>query len=289
MIETLKKLRKLRGHSLDEWRVRGGQAFAIAAERGGFSCRAHLTSDAGLVRLLDPTKFDRKRLVSADLLDHFRSRQSPRFFPSFESSASTLSALNERFGPRAEQTTIERADRIVEGRFDLLGLHDLSFGDPIDWHLEPLSSKRAPLRHWSQIDYLDPSIVGDKKITWELNRHQHFLTLGQAYWYSRGERYAQTFIAHLNTWMDQNPPTIGINWTSSLEVAFRAISWLWGFYFFRNSPYLTPQIFTRALKYLYIHASHLETFLSTYFSPNTHLTGEALGLFYLGTPVTGIP
>jgi len=83
--------------------------------------------------------------------------------------------------------------------------------------------------------------------------------------------------------MDQNPPTIGINWTSSLEVAFRAISWLWGFYFFRNSPYLTPQIFTRALKYLYIHASHLETFLSTYFSPNTHLTGEALGLFYLGT------
>ncbi|MDQ3258240.1 MAG: heparinase II/III family protein, partial [Acidobacteriota bacterium] len=28
---------------------------------------------------------------------------------------------------------------------------------------------------------------------------------------------------------------------------------------------------------------HLETYLSTYFSPNTHLTGEALGLYYLGT------
>ncbi|MGH9765523.1 MAG: alginate lyase family protein, partial [Blastocatellia bacterium] len=27
---------------------------------------------------------------------------------------------------------------------------------------------------------------------------------------------------------------------------------------------------------------HIETHLSTYFSPNTHLTGEALGLFYLG-------
>jgi hypothetical protein len=39
----------------------------------------------------------------------------------------------------------------------------------------------------------------------------------------------------------------------------------------------------RALKYLYLHGRHLETYLSTYFSPNTHLTGEALGLYYLGT------
>jgi hypothetical protein len=36
-------------------------------------------------------------------------------------------------------------------------------------------------------------------------------------------------------------------------------------------------------KFLYVNAGHLETYLSTYFSPNTHLTGEALGLFYLGT------
>src|SRR6185369_967009 len=164
MIETLKKLRKLRGHSLDEWLVRGGQAFAIAAERGGFSCRAHLTSDSGLIRLLDTSKFEKKRLSLSGLLDHFRSRRSPHFFPSFESSASTLAELSQRLGPRAEQSTLERADRVVEGRFDLLGLHDLRFGDPIDWHLEPLSSKRAPLCHWSQIDYLDPSVVGDKKI-----------------------------------------------------------------------------------------------------------------------------
>jgi len=31
------------------------------------------------------------------------------------------------------------------------------------------------------------------------------------------------------------------------------------------------------------HARHIERYLSTYFSPNTHLTGEALGLFYVGT------
>ena len=30
---------------------------------------------------------------------------------------------------------IERADRAINGRFDLLGLTDISFGNPIDWRL----------------------------------------------------------------------------------------------------------------------------------------------------------
>ncbi len=39
----------------------------------------------------------------------------------------------------------------------------------------------------------------------------------------------------------------------------------------------------RWLKALEVSGRHLERYLSTYFSPNTHLTGEALGLLYLGT------
>ncbi|MCA1850327.1 MAG: heparinase II/III family protein, partial [Acidobacteria bacterium] len=56
----------------------------------------------------------------------------------------------------------------------------------------------------------------------------------------------------------------------------------WALYFFKDSPHLTPPLFIRVMKFLHLHARHLETYLSTYFSPNTHLTGEALGLFYLG-------
>jgi hypothetical protein len=129
---------------------------------------------------------------------------------------------------------------------------------------------------------LDSGLVGDSKNIWELNRHQYFTTLGRAYWYTGDEVYARTFVQHLASWMDANPPKLGINWASSLELAFRAISWLWALHFFRESPALSPPVFLRALKFLYIHARHLETYLSTYFSPNTHLTGEALGLLYLG-------
>jgi hypothetical protein len=38
-----------------------------------------------------------------------------------------------------------------------------------------------------------------------------------------------------------------------------------------------------AVKILYLHGRHIEKYLSRYYSPNTHLTGEALGLYYLGT------
>jgi hypothetical protein len=138
------------------------------------------------------------------------------------------------------------------------------------------------LIHWSRVPYLDAAQVGDHKVIWELNRHQYFVVLGQAYWLSGDEQHARTFVAHLTDWMDANPPSIGINWASSLEVAFRAISWLWAFQYFRESPALTPEIFRRMVAFLYQHGRHIERYLSTYFSPNTHLTGEALGLFYLG-------
>jgi hypothetical protein len=216
------------------------------------------------------------------LLTHFRSRGS-RFFPGLDDRDHAVRELRSRW-PDAEAATIATADRILNGRFDLLGYTGLDFGSPPDWHLDPLLQVRAPARpHWSRIDYLDPAVAGDHKVVWELNRHQYLVDLGQAYWYTADERYAAAFVAHLTSWLDLNPPNRGVNWASSLEVSFRAISWLWALHFFRHSSSLTEPFFARVLRYLQAHAHHIERHLSTYFSPNTHLTGEALGLFYVGS------
>ncbi|PYS82031.1 MAG: hypothetical protein DMF67_14530 [Acidobacteria bacterium] len=283
MIESLGKLKKLRGRSLDELRVRSAQALAAGTERCGLSTQARLPRDSDFFKLLDSMRLGGEPLSAEGLLSHFRARSEPQFFAAFGDQGETRRELRGRWGAPARTSVIERARRITEGRFDLLGLRGLSFGSPVDWHLEPVSGKRAPLRHWSRINYLDAGVAGDKKIVWELNRQQYFATLGRAYWHTGDELYARTFAEHLTSWMEQNPPKLGINWSSSLEVSLRAISWLWALYFFRDSEHLTPHLFLRALKFLHLHARHLETYLSTYFSPNTHLTGEALGLFYLGT------
>lgn len=264
------KLQKLKNASLQELRVRAAQQVTAFSERHGWSTLTKLPGD------------DVFALNVNDLLEHFRLRSAPGFFPSFESPAKVATEFKSRCSQKA-QKLIDKADRIVAGKFDLLGFKDLSFGDPIDWQFEPVTGKRIPLLHWSKLDYLDVEIAGDKKIIWELNRHQYFQTLGQAYWLTGDEKYARVFIEHLGAWMDANPPKLGINWASSLEIAFRSISWLWAFYFFKWSPSLSAQVFKRAWKFLYLSARHLESYLSTYFSPNTHLTGEALGLFYIGT------
>lgn len=282
MAGRLTKLKKLRGRSLNELCVRAAQALNVYAERRGWSRKAQVPADATFSKMLDPARMAQGGPAASSLLEHFRARTSPAFFRAFAEPEETIAELNHRW-PRAKDVVVERADLICQGYFDLLGLRALHFGEPVDWHLEPVSGKRAPLLHWSCMDELDSDLTGDKKITWELNRHQYLMTLGRAYWHTRDERYAQTFVAHLDAWMDRNPPKLGINWASSLEISFRAISWLWALHFFKNSSHLTPQFFLRALKFLYLHARHLETYLSTYSSPNTHLTGEALGLFYLGT------
>jgi hypothetical protein len=282
----IKVLRKLKGRSLTELRVRGGQAAACLAERAGLSADARVPGDDAFYHLLDKSQFQSDHgepLTPESLFTHFRSTKSHPFFAAFNDSQETRAVLGSRFGGRGRELLVERAERIVAGQFDLLGLRGLDFGDPVDWHLEPVAVKRTPLAHWSRIDYLNASVAGDKKITWELNRQQYFAVLGRAYWHTGDERYAETFALHLAAWMDANPPKRGINWASSLEVAFRAISWLWSLQFFKHSMHLTPALYARALKFLHLHARHLETNLSTYFSPNTHLTGEALGLFYLGT------
>ncbi|HEX9426046.1 MAG TPA: alginate lyase family protein [Pyrinomonadaceae bacterium] len=276
------KIKKLKGLKMDEISVRVARQVAILSERSGWSKQVSLPSDEKLLNLLGPDSPKASYLNSlTDLVEHLRLRNEPRFFASFDSKEQTLSEFRHRW-PETEQEIINAANRISEGVFSVLGLRELNLGKNIDWHLEPMSGKRTPLCHWSQLNFLDARIAGDKKITWELNRHQYFLTLGRAYWLTGNERYAEVFVSHVTSWMDQNPPKLGINWASSLEIAFRSISWLWALQFFEKSPSIDPAVLLRMVKFLYLNASHLETYLSTYFSPNTHLTGEALGLFYIG-------
>ncbi|HEX8090983.1 MAG TPA: alginate lyase family protein [Blastocatellia bacterium] len=289
MSVSIAQLKKLRGKDLREVRVRGRQELAKLGERLLGSGTTEM-SDAALVgEIRASSRNGSGEGTSSLVLERIRSSvtgarkssQAQTFFPSLARREEVVSVMARRF-PAERRALIERANRAIAGRFDLLGLSDISFGSPIDWHLEPTTGKRAPLDHWSKIDYLDAAVAGDKKVTWELNRHSHFVTLGQAYWLTGEERYAEAFVLQASSWMDANPPKRGINWASSLELAFRSIAWLWALHLFSTSRHLAPGFVTRLLKCLVSHARHIESYLSYYFSPNTHLTGEALGLCYLG-------
>jgi uncharacterized heparinase superfamily protein len=183
--------------------------------------------------------------------------------------------IGNRF-PNAAADAATRGDRLLGGHYDLLGYEGLTFPD---WHSDPVHHRRAPFVCWADVPYLDPSI-GDHKIIWELNRHQYWLQLGRAYWLTGDDRYAQAVIDQMDSWLDGNPPLTGINWASMLEIGFRAISWTMAIHFIARTGRAFPT--ARCLFALERQLTHLEEHLSYYFSPNTHLTGEALALYVVG-------
>ncbi len=284
MANPLDTLKKLKGRSWSELKTRGEQVLSVYGEQIGLGGK--VPTDDNLRQFLDKSFFSTKKITAEDLMRECCDSFQFTFFPAFRDKTATLAAYRQLFGGNTsieKDAIIEKANRILEGRFDMLGYQNLDFGEAVNWHYEPVSGKQSPLKHWKQFDELNSDDTGDKKIIWELNRHQHFFTLGIAYWLTDDERYAATFVRHLDSWMEQNPPGIGVNWLSSLEVAMRSISWIWAFQFFKDSKSFSAEVFQEALKFLYLHGKHLEKYLSTYYSPNTHLTGEALGLYYLGT------
>src|SRR5262249_29648961 len=126
------------------------------------------------------------------------------------------------------------AARLARGCFDLLGYRDVRFdgaGQSLDWHYDPVSGRRAPNRFSSAVPFLDAD-TGDPKGIWELHRHRYWTVLGRAYWLTGSRRHRDLVLAHLESWMAANPPLMGTNWASMLELAFRSLSWTWAVNFF---------------------------------------------------------
>jgi hypothetical protein len=207
---------------------------------------------------------------------------SRRFFFGSEDIPRWMDLLRERM-PQQAETIAKRAEKICRHRFDLLGYEDLDYGREIDWHLDRVHGKRASRDLWFNIRYLDFASVGDAKVTWELNRHQHLVTLAKAYRLAKDHRFASELIDQWRHWQRENPYPRGINWASSLEVAFRSLSWLWVYFLLEGTPAMTPEFREQWLHAMALSGRHIELYLSTYFSPNTHLLGEAVALFFIGT------
>src|SRR5215472_13307612 len=204
------------------------------------------------------------------------------FFFEPEQLPSILDFLRRRLSDVAAGI-IHQAEQICRHRFDLLGYRSVNYGPEIDWHLDAVHGKRAPWRAWYKVPYLDFDQVGDSKVTWELNRHQHLVTLAKAYRLTGHPQFALELFKQWYEWQRQNPYPMGINWASSLEVALRSLSWLWVSSLLDRCSIVPKRFPSDLRRALLLHGRHIARFPSTYFSPNTHLLGEGVGLFFIGT------
>lgn len=171
------------------------------------------------------------------------------------------------------------ADEIIAHRFPLLGV-TIETGPVIDWRRDYLHNVSTGTPYFRRSPYLDFSRAGDHKAVWELNRHQHLTLLAQAFLLTGRRHYLDEAFRQLEDWMNANPFLRGINWASALEVAFRALSWVWLWHL--AAAEMPEPLRRRFQTELYRHGRYLDLNLSIYFSPNTHLLGEAVALHALG-------
>jgi hypothetical protein len=171
------------------------------------------------------------------------------------------------------------ADAAVAHRADFFMLRGRELGESIDWHCDYASGLQIPLVYSGCLDYRDARRVGDVKVTWEMGRMGQLARLGQAWRWTRDDRYAREIVGQIKSWIEGNPWMRGIHWTSPMECALRLIVWTWSFHLIRDWEGLKDDFCRLFVASIYQHLVFIDRNYSLFSSANNHLITEASGVY----------
>ncbi|QJE03098.1 hypothetical protein HH212_00920 [Massilia forsythiae] len=192
--------------------------------------------------------------------------------------------------PAEREALLADADSICAGHVVLFAARRFDVGTPPVWNRDPDSGVVGPSIYAGDIAIGDREQVGDIKHVWELNRHLHLVRLAQAWAVTGDVAWLHALQRQLRSWLDQCPPLVGPNWTSSLELGIRLINWalVWQFIGGENSGLFAGEEGKRLqadwMASIHAHCSTIARHLSRHSSANNHLIGELAGL-YVGASV----
>ncbi len=149
------------------------------------------------------------------------------------------------------------------------------------WHIDPLSGAQWPRDVFCfDIDYRHGAKNGDIKFTWELNRLQYLQSVAALARKHQDGMLARFCLSEIESWIDNNPPFLGVNWNSGIELALRVISILTVTTLVGD--YLLEPARGKIWTSLQTHARWIARYPSLYSSSNNHRAAEGLGLFAVG-------
>jgi len=278
-VNISKAKRALRGE------MNAGTAALEALRRGRVALgrrseRAHL---AKLTR--EPARLTREfaNMPAADLLAHFRTRNSPQFFAGFTEIDHTI-ALQHQLFPNETTRLINDATAIVERHcWSLLGFGERCFGrTEIDWNRDPLSGFDWPRAYHAEIKLIRRD-GSDVRVLWELNRLAHLITLGRAYVLTNEQKFSAEFFGQLAGWRTQNPVGSTVNWSCAMELALRTMNLLGAFLLFRQAPQMNGEKLKDLLRMFDQHGAHIKRNLEfSHIATSNHYLCDVTGLLWIG-------
>ncbi len=218
-----------------------------------------------------------------------------------------LTPLRALIPPPADPApVIAMADDVCAGRFTLLGFPTFDLGAPPDWHTDPHSGHRwepaallpidgseaAPLpidgseaTPAPTLDLMTRGSPADVRVVWELNRFHHAVAMGMAWRSTQDARYPAGFVSQVTDWLSKNPVGHGVNWTCAMEVAIRAINWLFASALMQEA--LAADFLHTLLGALMTHGHFVRANLELMLVNTNHYLADLCGLAVLGLALPG--
>ena len=180
--------------------------------------------------------------------------------------------------------------RLLRGDWQGFGWRDVNVGAPPCWHRDPASGVVIdPDQPAHRLDHRHLPDGADARSLWEINRWAEMTRLAMHGWLNddlEAIRKAQLWI---EDWCDRNPPGLGINWTSPLEVAIRLLNFTWfdalvqaakdG----KNEGVIHDAQTALVKRVVPVHAAWIWRYKSSGSSANNHLLGELAALVVAGS------
>lgn len=182
-----------------------------------------------------------------------------------------------------KENIIKWANHTLHHDFDYLG-SGLTHLEPISWH--------SDFKHgytWQKGMYyrdINVDLATDKydgKTPWELSRCHHLLWLGGAYRITKNEKYAVEIVSEIHDWFQENPLMYTVNWVCAMDVAIRAVNWMYAIWLIQDSSAITADFVAVFNRSLYQHGFFIYHNLEKSIPySNNHYTSNLVGLLYLG-------
>jgi asparagine synthase (glutamine-hydrolysing) len=209
----------------------------------------------------------------------------------FHDPISVANAVRDRIGPDALYRLRVTADRALPGDIECFGRWPARFGEPIEWHRNPLNGAQwSPTTPWRSA-LTGQDRIGDVKLCWEVARFPHAYHMARcaAFFPETAPRFARALARQIRDFTLANQPGYGIHWASGQEVSFRLLAWL----FCTDTLLIRTETNVNTLlrDALLTGAAHIEQHLNyariaVY---NNHLLSEALALFAVGALLPEAP
>lgn len=177
---------------------------------------------------------------------------------------------------------ISLADKTLNNTFNYLGSGDCKL-DPINWSQDFKSGYVWPVgRYYKKYRQVDLSNNADVKVPRELSRSHFLLHLALAYQFTNDDKYARKAFELIEDWIDNNPLMYSINWGCAMDVAIRAVNWIWALPLLES--YKVPKETSDKINgSLYQHGWFIyHNFEGNYFNYNhNHYFSDLVGLIHI--------